>query len=101
MCGGDGARGGGVQGGVAQGEDGQGGRGLSPSSGSRSPLARAESDVDGPDEQLSPLSAPPPSTPLSDHDLPCGSYYMVSHGKLVIEEKLLQKQGLFGFDVVA
>jgi hypothetical protein len=26
---------------------------------------------------------------------------MVSHGKLVIEEKLLQKQGLFGFDVVA
>jgi hypothetical protein len=26
---------------------------------------------------------------------------MVSHAKLVIEEKLLQNQGLFGFDVVA
>jgi hypothetical protein len=26
-------------------------------------------------------------------------YYMVSHGKLVIENKLLQRQGLLGFDV--
>jgi hypothetical protein len=26
-------------------------------------------------------------------------YYMVSHGKLVIEKKLLQRQGILGFDV--